>query len=293
MMIKGLISKWNNLKISNDVMFGMVMENRDICLKLIQCAVPELNVTKIKFNETQRTINGPIDARGSRFDVYAQDEKGRVFVIEMQVANRHNLPYRLRYYQDQIDYDLLKVGDDYDKLSEYPTYVIIFCDFDYYGRGWSKYSFQCRCDRDPKLTADDGQHKVIFNAKADDFHDSIEIGNFLKLMENQPVMEDPLVSQVVQEMERIKQDPERRKKFMSYEMNLMDARAEGKAEGIAEGKIEGRAQGKIEGIAEGRKETIKTTAQLLFEYEPDREKVIQKLMNKFNLSYDKVKQYVE
>ena len=293
MMIKGLISKWNNLKISNDVMFGMVMENRDICLKLIQCAVPELNVTKIKFNETQRTINGPIDARGSQFDVYAQDEKGRVFVIEMQVANRHNLPYRLRYYQDQIDYDLLKVGDDYDKLSEYPTYVIIFCDFDYYGRGWSKYSFQCRCDRDPKLTADDGQHKVIFNAKADDFHDSIEIGNFLKLMENQPVMEDPLVSQVVQEMERIKQDPERRQKFMSYEMNLMDARAEGKAEGIAEGKIEGRAQGKIEGIAEGRKETIKTTAQLLFEYEPDREKVIQKLMNKFNLSYDKVKQYVE
>ena len=281
MMIKGLISKWNNLKISNDVMFGMVMENRDICLKLIQCAVPELNVTKIKFNETQRTINGPIDARGSRFDVYAQDEKGRVFVIEMQVANRHNLPYRLRYYQDQIDYDLLKVGDDYDKLSEYPTYVIIFCDFDYYGRGWSKYSFQCRCDRDPKLTADDGQHKVIFNAKADDFHDSIEIGNFLKLMENQPVMEDPLVSQVVQEMERIKQDPERRKKFMSYEMNLMDARAEGKAEG------------KIEGIAEGRKETIKTTAQLLSEYEPDREKVIQKLMNKFNLSYDKIKQYVE
>ena len=88
-MIKGLISKWNNLKISNDVMFGMVMENRDICLKLIQCAVPELKVTKIELNETQRTINGPIDARGSRFDVYAQDEKGRVFVIEMQLSLIH------------------------------------------------------------------------------------------------------------------------------------------------------------------------------------------------------------
>ena len=74
-------------------------------------------------------------------------------------------------------------------------------------------------------------------------------------------------------MERIKQDPERRQKFMSYEMNLMDARAEGKAE--------------------GRKENIKMIAQLLSEYEPDREKIIQKLMNKFNLSYDKVKQYVE
>ncbi len=74
-------------------------------------------------------------------------------------------------------------------------------------------------------------------------------------------------------MERIKQDPERRQKFMSYEMNLMDARAEGKAE--------------------GRKENIKMIAQLLSEYEPDREKIIQKLMNKFNLSYDKVKQYIK
>ena len=74
-------------------------------------------------------------------------------------------------------------------------------------------------------------------------------------------------------MERIKQDPERRQKFMSYEMNLMDARAEGKAE--------------------GRKENIKMIAQLLSEYEPDRENIIQKLMNKFNLSYDKVKQYIK
>ncbi len=74
-------------------------------------------------------------------------------------------------------------------------------------------------------------------------------------------------------MERIKQDPERRQKFMSYEMNLMDARAEGRAE--------------------GRKKTIKVTAQLLSEYEPGREKLIHKLMNKFNLSYDKAKQYIE
>ena len=76
---------------------------------------------------------------------------------------------------------------------------------------------------------------------------------------------------------------------MSYEMNLMDARAKGKAEG----KVEGIAEGKIEGIAEGRRETIKTAAQLLFEYEPDREKVIHKLMNKFNLNYDKAKKYIE
>lgn len=272
-LIRDLINKWNDLKISNDVMFGMVMENQDICLKLIQCSVPELNVKEIRFSQTQRTVNGPIDARGSRFDVYARDGQGRTFVIEMQVANHHNLPYRLRYYQDQIDYDLLKVGDSYEKLAKYPTFVIIFCDFDYYGRGWAKYSFQNRCDRDPSLVAHDGQYKIIFNAKATSFRDNIKIGNFLKLMENQAVMKDPLVSQVVQEMERIKQDPERRQRFMSYEMNLMDARAEGKAI--------------------GKEEAIMQMAQMLLEYEPDREKVIHKLMDKFHFDHAEAEKYVK
>ena len=45
-----------------------------------------------------------------------QDEDGNIIVIEMQVADRQNLPYRLRYYQEQIDHGLLLPGKDYRDL---------------------------------------------------------------------------------------------------------------------------------------------------------------------------------
>lgn len=46
-------------------------------------------------------------------------------------------------------------------------------------------------------------------------------------MHNQVIAGDPLVSQIVDEMDRIKQDPGRRRLFIKYELDLMDARNEG------------------------------------------------------------------
>lgn len=45
----------------------------------------------------------------------------RIFIIEMQVTDRKNLPFRLRYYLGQIDQELLKPNDDYRVLAKYPT----------------------------------------------------------------------------------------------------------------------------------------------------------------------------
>lgn len=74
-------------------------------------------------------------SRKVRYDVYVRDDRGRIIVIEMQVANKGNLPLRLRYYQEQIDHGLIRPGDNYRTLTHHPTYVIMFCDFDYFGRG--------------------------------------------------------------------------------------------------------------------------------------------------------------
>ena len=156
----------------------------------------------------------------------------------MQVADKHNLPFRLRYYQQQIDFDILNVGDDYSKLAQYPTYVIMFCDFDYFGRGWSKYQFENRCVDDPKLKLGDQRQITIFNAKASQFHGNMKLKGFLKLMGNQIDADDQLVKQVRAEMKRIREDPIRRHGFMKYELDLMDARREGKKEGKEEGAVE-------------------------------------------------------
>lgn len=79
-----------------------------------------------------------------------------------------------------------------------------------------------------------GQQLITFN----NFRDNIKLQGVLKLMHNQVIAGDPLVSQIVDEMNRIKQDPGRRRLFMKYELDLMDARNEGLAEGKAHQQAE-------------------------------------------------------
>lgn len=225
-------AKWEQLTIANDQMFSMVMENNDICLELLRRIFPELAIKRVTRAAIQKQVNAPLDARTVRFDVYLEDDQQRTYIVEMQVANHDNLPYRLRYYLEQADHNILSPGDSYAKLKHYPTYIVFFCDFDYYRKGRVKYRFEWRCTEDYQLNAGTGQQLVVFNARADDFHDNIKLQGFLKLMHNQVTMDDPFAGQIVAEMNRIKQDPERRRLFMKYEMDLMDARSDQQAEDI-------------------------------------------------------------
>ncbi|WP_251575742.1 hypothetical protein [Limosilactobacillus agrestimuris] len=61
-------------------------------------------------------------------------------------------------------------------------------------------------------------------------------------MENQIDPSDQLVMQIQSEMKRIREDPLRRHGFMKYELDLMDARREGRLEGKEEGAIEALIQ---------------------------------------------------
>ena len=239
-----LAQQWEELTIANDRMFSMVMENNAICRELLRRIFPELAIDRVQRVTVQKQVNTPLDARTVRFDVYIRDDQQRTYIVEMQVANRQNLPYRLRYYLEQVDHSILGPGDNYEKLAGYPTYVIFFCDFDYYGQDRPEYRFEWRNIDQPDLASGTGQQLVAFNAQASTFHDSIGVAGFLKLMHNQIAVGDPLVEQVTQEMERIKQDPERRRDYMKYELDLMDARSDGMAIGLAEGKKQGLEQGK-------------------------------------------------
>ena len=261
--LKQLEQQWENLTITNDIMFGMVMENEQICLELIQRSLPELNIKSISKVIPQKQINGPISSRTIRVDIFVRDDCQRTFAIEMQVANRHNLPFRLRYYQQQIDFDILNVGDSYEKLGGYPTYVIMFCDFDYFGFGWSKYEFENRCLDNPELKLGDKRRIIIFNAKATKFHGSMRLRGFLQLMENTVDEKDQFVSDIQAEMKRIREDPIRRHGFMKYELDLMDARSEGHKAGVEEGK----QTGKIEGTIDTLQQLGYSQAQIIAEVE--------------------------
>lgn len=280
-----LAQQWEELTIANDRMFSMVMENNAICRELLRRIFPELAIDRVQRVTVQKQVNTPLDARTVRFDVYIRDDQQRTYIVEMQVANRQNLPYRLRYYLEQVDHSILGPGDNYEKLAGYPTYVIFFCDFDYYGQDRPEYLFEWRNIDQPDLVAGMGQQLVVFNAQASTFHDNIGVAGFLKLMHNQIAAGDPLVEQVTQEMKRIKQDPERRRDYMKYELDLMDARSDGMAIGLAEGKKQGLEQGK--------QESIVAAAKMLLGLELSRTVIVKQLMSAYDLSSAEAERYLK
>lgn len=144
-------------------------------------------------------------------------------------------------------------------------------------KGRSEYRFEWRCTDDNQLTAGTGQQLIVFYAKATNFRDNIKLQGFLKLMHNQVIAGDSLVSQIVDEMDRIKQDPGRRQLFMKYELDLMDARNEGMTEGKAHQQAE----------------DIKLTAKLLHNLGIAKSEILSSLSDTYQLLPGEAKHYLK
>ena len=209
---------WQAKTITSKLIFEMVMQNPTLCTELVQRALPELEVGPLHLVNPQQDVHSALLARAVRYDIYAQDEAGRTFVLEMQVKDERDLAERIRYYQGMMDQLLLRSGDSYRQLATFPTYVIFFCQFDYYGRGWARYRFENREITDPLMTAHNGQHSVIFNATATDHRRA----PFLDLMAGNVNNKDKFIAQIQAEIKSIKMNQERWLENMLYELKMQE-----------------------------------------------------------------------
>ena len=167
-------TKWEELSISNDFLFGKVMQNPELCRGLLQRILPDLKIARIEYPELQKSIRMDMDARSVRLDVYVKDEKETVYDIEMQVSGTKELPRRSRYYQSMIDLQLIDKGQLYDELKR--SYVIFICPFDFYGKGRHMYTFENICREDGRISMGDEAVKIFLNAKGtlDDVSDELK-----------------------------------------------------------------------------------------------------------------------
>ena len=65
-------TKWEELSISNDFLFGKVMQNPELCKELLQRILPDLNIERIEYPELQKSIHVDMDAHSVRLDVYVK-----------------------------------------------------------------------------------------------------------------------------------------------------------------------------------------------------------------------------
>ena len=108
---------WDKIGISDDLMFGKVMRNQELCKKLLE-TILRVPIKKIEYPEEQKVIDITKDSKSVRLDVYVNDDAGTVYDVEMQTTSSKDLPKRSRYYQGMIDLNQIEKGAFYRDLNK-------------------------------------------------------------------------------------------------------------------------------------------------------------------------------
>lgn len=179
--------------------------------------------------------------RGGRFDIYAEDEEGNRYDVEMQVVNHQNLPQRTRFYQSSLANDAFERGQNYSQADN--AYVIFFCCFDSFGLGEQRYEIKRRVSKYPDYPYRDGETTLFFDITNLRQTVGPKLQNFLDLIAGRKVDEaDDFIVQLRQRIAHVKQDRKWRKEYMQrtlYEMDIENDRRRAILEGRKEGRDEG------------------------------------------------------
>ena len=203
----------SDLTIKNDFMFGAVMINPENCKEFLERAL-EIEIDRVDVSREKSMVYHP-DYKGIRLDVYAKDENNTCYNVEMQMTKKPALGRRSRYYQSQMDMDILLSGREYAELPD--SYVIFICDFDPFGERKYRYTFQMQCKESNQTPLEDGR-RIVFLSTCGENEDEIskELLAFLKFVKAD-----------------LKESREMEERFMTLEEMLKDERKEGLKEGTA------------------------------------------------------------
>jgi len=173
------------------------------------------------------------DSKGVRLDVFVKDEN-RMYDIEIQVANTHELPERSQYYSAVMALDTLKEGDPYKALKE--SHVIFICMSDIFNKGLPVYTFENICLEDNKTKLNDRDFKHFFIAPtcAKMIEDE-EIRSFFNFLISNSA-KSRFTSMLSGYVNNAKHNMQWRVQYMTFARQQYYAFQDGKQAGIAEGE---------------------------------------------------------
>lgn len=121
----------------------------------------DLQVEKVSVQDFIKNLFG----RSVRLDVYATDDAGKKYNIEVQNENSGATPKRARYNSSLIDCWELPAGTDWEKLPE--TYVVFIVEKDVLGAGLPIYHVN-RYIEETKQQFQDAAHIIYVNGEIQD-----------------------------------------------------------------------------------------------------------------------------
>ena len=231
-----MIKSLQELNLEDDFLFAKVMSDKYICKEFLEKLL-EIEIERVEMPENQKVIDLLLESKGIRLDIYVKDENNTVYNIEMQRGKHKNLPKRLRYYQGNIDLDLINKGEDYRKLAK--SYIIFICTFDLFNKGRHKYSFETICREDSSIKLEDETNKIILNTKGRMNDLSNELLDFLEYIEHSDDKtasnsEGTLVKNIHKRVKEVKNDVKLEVEYMT----LLERDREKIEEGIEQKSID-------------------------------------------------------
>ena len=229
------IKPWEELTISDDYMFKLIIKRKRICKQMLE-RILHIEIEDLSYVGTEKVLIPVYGSKGVRMDVYVKDGKGTVYNIEMQVRKPEGdgLAKRTRYYQAMMDADLLAAGADYDRLN--PTIIIFICSFDPFDAGRYIYTFENQCLEDNHIQLKDGTRKIFLNTKGETGEIDASIKAFLRYVDG-AVTTDHFVQEIDRKNHAIKSTAEEEASYMSYAISLAEERKEGRREGQREERL--------------------------------------------------------
>lgn len=158
-----MVKNYEKLTLSNDFVFGKVMENSELCRKVLETLL-QTKIDVLNYPQREKSIRLTAEGKPIRLDIYVKDEADIFYDAEMQNKNGKSLEYlalpkRSRYYQSVMDSEILKKGLHYSRLND--SYIIFICTFDPFGLGQYVYTFRNICEENPNLQLGDKTTKIF------------------------------------------------------------------------------------------------------------------------------------
>ena len=153
----------DKFRLMDDDFMSVVFDNNIEATQLVLDIILSDKKFTVKSVTSQQEYKS-IEGRTIKLDIYAEDENGIPFDVEIQRADKGAVPKRARFHSSMLDTRLLAKGDDFSELKD--TYVIFITENDVLKKGLPIY----RIERTVKETGElfgDGAHIMYVNGKYD------------------------------------------------------------------------------------------------------------------------------
>lgn len=160
-----MIARLQEFTLMDDDFMTRFFENDKDCTQFVLQIILDNKKLKVIDTEIQKVVKN-LEGRSVRLDVYAKDNKGKPYDIEIQRSDKGAGAKRARYNSALMDADITEPGEEAEKLPE--SYVIFITENDIYKKGKPLY----KIDRyvDGELMFNDEAHIIYVNGqyKGDD-----------------------------------------------------------------------------------------------------------------------------